>query len=161
MLRPFNLKNYNGYRLPTDGEWQYAASYKDGTNFTPWNYVSGGTVAYANSDEYKDNCKEVAWYGNYNGGDSDGHTHLVGGKKANDLDLYDMSGNVWELCWDWKGDYPSGSYSDYTGPSSGSMRVERGGRWGGTFMGLRVGYRSCDDPDDELNDLGFRVARRP
>ncbi len=145
----------NGYRLPTDGEWQYAASYKDGTNFTPWNYVSGDTVAY---DNPSNKCDSFAWYSDNSGN----HAHPVGGKGANALGIHDMSGNVWEWCWDWYGNYPSGSHSDYTGPSSGSPRVLRGGGFHIDSGYLRVGFRYAYDPSDEDPHVGFRVAlRRP
>ncbi len=151
----------DGYRLPTEGEWQYAASYKDGTNFTPWNYASGGTVAYADNDEYKNDCKEVAWYDNSFGGDSDNDTHAVGGKKSNALGLHDMSGNVSELCWDWYDYYPTDARIDYVNSSTGSYRVERGGGWLINFDGLQVGYRDRINPGDEHDCVGFRLARRP
>ncbi len=143
--------NDNGYRLPTEGEWQYAASYKDGNSFTPWNWASGASADVRDSRA----CDEVGWYW----GDSGRSTHSVGELKANALGLYDMSGNVWEWCWDLYGSYPSSSMDDYTGLSTGSSRVVRGGSWSGNSKLLQVGYRSNDYPVDGSNYFGFRLAR--
>ncbi len=143
----------NGYRLPTEGQWQYAASKtKDG--YGPYNGVSGDTVAY---DDSSNKCDDLAWYSDNSGN----HTHPVGGKKANALDLYDMSGNVWEWCWDLYGDYPSDAQTDYVFPNAGSVRVGRGGSWSNGSEYLRVGYRNSFTPYYESSNLGFRVARCP
>ncbi len=125
----------NGYRLPTEGEWQFAAS---GRADTPYDYASGATSNYKSSSA----CKKVAWYEK----NSNRHTHIVGRNKPNALGLYDMSGNVWEWCWDWYGDYPSNSRDDYRGSSAGSSRVERGGGWYDNSRLLQVGYRYNDGP---------------
>ncbi len=145
----------NGYRLPTEGEWQYVASNK---GRTPYKRASGGSVDYAaNDNDYEDDCKKVAWYGGNSGSD----THPVGKKAVNAFGLYDMSGNVWEWCWDLYGDYPTDAQTDYTGASSGSYRVVRGGSWSYDSKGLRVGYRHYFSPNREDYYLGFRVARCP
>ncbi len=151
----------NGYRLPTEGEWQYAASYKDGTNFTPWDYASGGTVAYDNGSKYQNDCKKVAWYSNSYGGDSDGHTHAVGGKKANALGLHDMSGNVYEWCWDLFYSYPTGPQTDYANSSAGSFRVLRGSNWKYGHDLLVVGCRNRYEDLYNYYSIGFRLVRRP
>ncbi len=132
----------NGYRMPTEAEWEYAAR---GGN------ASKGYL-YAGSD----NAGEVAWYGD-NSGD---RTHPVGGKAPNELGLYDMSGNVSEWCWDWYGSYSSGSQSDPGGPASGSRRVFRGGRWNIGAWALRSTDRNGYSPDFCYYDLGFRLVRR-
>ncbi len=144
-------KGANGYRLLTEGEWQYAASYRDGTDFTPYNYASGATADCTDADA----CKEVAWY-RANSGSA---THSVGEKTANALGLHDMSGNVWEWCWDRYGDYPNTASTDYSGPSSGPRRVVRGGNWYFKAVYLRIGCRIKGKPDLKGSILGFRLAR--
>ncbi len=140
----------NGYRLPTEGEWQFAASDCDNV---PYNYVSGATHDYEN----KDACEKVAWYGT----NSDFGTHPVGEKQFNYLDLYDMSGNVWEWCWDIYDFYPSDSTTDYRGAVVGSNRVLRGGGWSNDADYLQVGYRVNSSPHYEYFYAGFRLVRCP
>ena len=132
----------NGYRLPTEAEWEYAAR---GGNGSPGNY------AYAGSN----NVDSVAWYI----GNSVGSTKPVGTKAPNSLGLYDMSGNVWEWCWDWYGKYSSGAQNDPRGASSGTYRVYRGGYWNTTAALARSVYRAYSSPRHRGYNIGFRVAR--
>ncbi len=141
----------NGYRLPTEGEWQYAASYKDGTSWTPYNYASGATAPYTDSAA----TDIVAWYDD-NSGDS---THDVGTKNPNALDIYDMSGNIWEWCWDWYETYPTDAQTDYRGATTSSFRSLRGGGWTGDISLLQVGARDFSLPHSEYYNIGFRLAR--
>ena len=131
------------FRLPTEAEWEYAAR---GGN------LSKGFI-YAGSNK----LDEVAWYS----GNSGSKTHPVGQKKANELGLFDMSGNVWEWCADWYGDYPSQPQADPTGPESGTYRVFRGGSWGNDPRYCRVACRYYWLPDGRGDGLGFRLAASP
>ena len=146
----------DGYRLPTEAEWEYAArGGQTGITDGSWEYkYSGRTTPY-----------NVAWFLDT----SDYKTHEVGKKQANALGLYDMSGNVWEWCWDWYGSgsgYPSGA-EDPAGPDTGSNRVKRGGSWISHDVYCTVSYRSSSGPysryyviPDNWYDLnGFRVVR--
>jgi len=131
------------YRLPTEAEWEYAAR-------------AGSTTRFCFG--YEDSrLAEYAWY-DVNSGIS---THSVAQKKPNAWGLYDMHGNVWEWCQDWYGDYPSGSVTDPTGPSWGSLRVFRGGGWDNFAKLCRSALRNRYLPDYRHNSLGFRLALSP
>ena len=131
--------NANGYRLPTEAEWEYACRAGTGT-------------AYNTGDTINDN---TGWY--YE--NSNGMTHEVGKKPANAYGLYDMHGNVWEWCWDWYGNYSSAAQENPKGASSGSFRVDRGGDWNFFAGYLRSAHRGYFNPSDRYNGIGFRVLR--
>ena len=135
----------DGYRLPTEAEWEYAArGGQAGITDKSWdNRYSGSTTA-----------DDVAWYWD----NSDSKTHEVGKKQANALGLYDMSGNVWEWCWDWWGDYPSGT-EDPAGPDAGGTRVNRGGSWKYGTSVCTVSIRSSNSPSIYSSDFGLRLVR--
>ena len=129
------------HRLPTEAEWEYACR-------------AGTDTAYSFGDSESE-LGEHAWYGRKSGDT----THPVGRKKPNGLGLYDMHGNVFEWCQDWYGNYPKGSVTDPTGPSSGSNRVLRGGGWFNAADDCRSANRIRLDPSSRSGILGFRVAR--
>ena len=139
--------NANGYRLPTEAEWEYAARAGDDT-------VSSLTYAGTNSSS---KLGEYAWYTS----NSSSKTHEVGTKKANAFGLYDMSGNVWEWCWNWfTNNYNTGTEggSDPTGASSGDYRVGRGGGWINFSDYCAVSCRDGYYPYGRRNHVGFRVV---
>src|ERR1035437_8747335 len=150
---PYVNWNTIGFRLPTEGEWQYAASYIDGSSWTPYNYASGATAAYTNATA----TGLVAWYSGVYSSNCTG-TQAVGGKIANALGIYDMSGNVEEWCWDWWGNYP-GTSTDYRGSGSGVGRVDRGGSCYPSDSYLQVGSRSSYSPYNRYWGDGLRLAR--
>ncbi len=138
-LTQLNAKTGKKYRLPTEAEWEFAA--RGGNQSNGYKYAGSNVLS------------EVAWFN-----DNLGRTHPVGGKKANELGLYDMSGNVWEWCQDWKEVYPSTTQIDPTGAASGSYRVGRGGSWGSGAGRCRVSYRGFNAPQLRYLILGFRLA---
>ncbi len=125
-----------GWRLPTEAEWEYACR-------------AGST-----GERYGE-LDAVAWHK----GNSGGETHPVGQKQPNAWGLHDTLGNVWEWCWDWKGDYPAGAVTDPTGPAEGRCRVYRGGGFDGVTGLVRAAHRREFFPSYRGGYLGFRPAR--
>ena len=140
-IRKLNAKTGRQFRLPTEAEWEYAA--RGGRKSQGYKYSGSNTI------------DDVAWYTETT---NDKGTRDVKTKHANELGLYDMSGNVYEWCEDWYGAYSSSSQSDPKGPSSGSYRVLRGGRWGSGAVCCRVSYRSYGSPGSTYSHLGLRLA---
>ena len=128
------------YRLPTEAEWEYAA--RGGANSTYSYIYSGGNT-----------LNDVAW--NYI--NSSSQTETVGTKQANALGLYDMSGNVWEWCNDWYGNYSSTAVTNPQGPAAGSSRVFRGGSWYSYGYSYRVSYRFFNNPSSRYGS-GIRLV---
>ena len=129
-----------GFRLPTEAEWEWAA--KGGTEYK-----------WAGTNEESE-LKDYAWY-DANSGDK---THEVKKKTANGYGLYDMSGNVWEWCWDWYSSSTPTGGNDPQGAAAGSARVFRGGSWNFDARGCVVGLRDDSYPGSSGGNLGFRVA---
>ena len=132
------------FSLPTEAQWEYAA--RGGNKSRGYKYSGSNEI------------NAVGWCNTNSGKD----THPVGTKQANELGLYDMSGNVWEWCNDWSGSYSSGSQTNPTGPARGSSRVIRGGSssWKGLARFCRVSHRDDSAPDVRDYDLGLRLAVR-
>ena len=123
----------DGYRLPTEAEWEWAAR-------------GGESYEYAGSD----NIDDVAWY-------TGTGSREVKTKKENGYGLYDMSGNVWEWCWDWYGSISGDTAS--SGPASSSLRCQRGGSWSSSALSARVAYRNYGNPSVRYSFCGFRLVR--
>jgi formylglycine-generating enzyme required for sulfatase activity len=132
----------DGYRLPTEAEWEYAC--RAGTAAA---WYTGNTADAA--------LDAAAWYGENSGN----MTREVGLKTPNAWGLYDMHGNVQEWCWNWWESYTEGAKTDPRGPETGTGRVRRGGSWGNGAQYLRSAYRNNGDPSLRVSALGFRVVR--
>jgi formylglycine-generating enzyme required for sulfatase activity len=142
----------NGYRLPTEAEWEFAAKGVVGTTDQA---SAGGAMnaAFAGSSD----VGEAAWYADNSGN----QTHPVGQKAPNGFGLYDMAGNVWQWCWDFHGNYTLATQTDPRGPSHGFLRICRGGSWILSPGSLRSSMRGNNDPGIWNNRIGFRVVFVP
>jgi len=139
-IRKLNAQTGKQYHLPTEAEWEYAAR--------------GGAKSQGYKYSGSNNPDDVAWYAD-NGGST---THPVGGKNGNELGIYDMSGNAWEWCNDWYGDYSGAAQTNPQGVSSGTTLVCRGGGWISDAQGVRVARRYYNSPDNRNFGIGFRLA---
>ncbi len=138
-IKKLNSLTGLNFKLPTEAQWEYAA--RGGNKSRGYKYSGSNSIG------------SVAYFNQSSGGPT-----TVGSKQANELGLYDMSGNVWEWCQDWIGDYSSSSQTDPTGPSTGSYRVRRGGSWFSDARSCRVSLRHSNTPDSSHDILGLRLA---
>jgi formylglycine-generating enzyme required for sulfatase activity len=141
-IAKLNQRTGKHYRLPTEAEWEYAAR--------------GGSKSNGYTYSGSNDLNSVAWYIDNSGS----KTHPVGQKQANELGIYDMTGNVWEWCQDWFGDYGKGIAQNPPGPSTGSYRVIRGGGGNSAAPDCRVASRGYTTGGRGLH-LGFRLVLVP
>lgn len=139
-IAKLNRLTGKNFRLPTEAEWEYAAR--------------GGSKSRGYKYSGNNNPDLVAWYD----GNSINKTHPVAQKQANELGLYDMSGNVWEWCSDWYGEYINEVQTNPTGPITGTDYVQRGGSWENGSIGVRVSRRSPGTPALRGCYYGLRLA---
>ncbi len=133
----------NGYRLPTEAEWEYAVR-------------AGATARWFFGDDERE-LGDYAWFE----GNSGSRVHPVAEKEPNPWGLYDMLGNVWEWCWDYYGRYGFGQADNPAGPAIGLRRVGRGGSAWDAPRYLRSALRARVDPENRYVDRGFRCVRVP
>ncbi|GHV90483.1 hypothetical protein AGMMS50268_09860 [Spirochaetia bacterium] len=142
-------KNANGYRLPTEAEWEYACRAATTTPFSMGNNITTNQANYNGNYPYNNNAK----------GEFREKTTAVGSFAPNRWGLYDMHGNVFEWCWDWHDDYSTITQTDPTGAASGSNRVLRGGGWFNDAQNLRSANRFVNTASNRYGNSGFRVVR--
>jgi formylglycine-generating enzyme required for sulfatase activity len=142
-IRKLNELTGKNYRLPTEAEWEFAA--RDGGKSCGYKY-SGSNL-----------FSSVGWYK----GNSSDKSKPVGSKQANELGIFDMSGNVWEWCSDWYGSYSGTFQRNPQGASSGQNRVLRGGSWSSEASNCRVTVRNSYNPEIRINSNGFRLVLSP
>ena len=160
--------NKTGYRIPSEAEWEYSARYTDGTDWNNGDHVSGdmvyacyeyppGSGPESGSPLASDaRISEYAWWDVNN---SPTGSKEVGLKSPNVLGLHDMTGNVYEWCYDWSAAYSGSPETDPIGPGIGSDRIARGGYWNYIRIYLRCGDRYDDDPLFRSLGIGFRLCR--
>ncbi len=140
-ISKLNSLSHESFRLPSEAEWEYAAR--------------GGNRSIGYKYSGADNLEEVAWY---DGNSEETSTKPVKNKKANELGIYDMTGNVWEWCSDWKDNYTSNPQTNPKGAASGEFRINRGGSWISDSKHCRVSCRAYDQPDFKDFSIGLRLA---
>ncbi|MCL2156173.1 MAG: formylglycine-generating enzyme family protein [Leptospirales bacterium] len=142
-------KKANGYRLPTEAEWEYACRAGTTTPFSTGKNITTKQANYNGDAPYNNNAKGIYIK----------NPTPVGFYGPNPWGLYDMHGNVFEWCWDWFGEYKVTDQTDPTGAASGAFRVIRGGAWSYNGWHLRSAYRNNVYPDYRHDHIGFRVVR--
>jgi len=142
-INKLNQISNKNYRLPTEAEWEYAS--KGGNKSHGYKYAGGNDAT------------AVAWYDSTIAKE----IHPVGQKAANELGLYDMSGDVWQWCSDWFNDkyYSNSPSNNPSGPASGTSRSVRGGSWWGPLRDCRIANRDQFPPESKDDDVGFRIVR--
>ncbi len=139
-IAKLNEMTGKNFRLPTEAEWEFAA--RGGNESQGYIYAGGNIIG------------DVAWYED----NSDNETHVVATKAPNELGIYDMSGNVWEWCSDWYGDYSAEAQTNPTGPASGDEKVMRGASWCGSAKKCRITKRFKASTGFGDDDIGLRLA---
>jgi formylglycine-generating enzyme required for sulfatase activity len=146
-------KNANGYRLPTEAEWEYACRAGTTTPFNIGNSITDREANCYNNYGYNNNSS-----GRVTGGYR-GRTAPVNSYRANPWGLFDMHGNVADWCWDWYGEYGAGAQTNPAGATIGTLRVNRGGGWNDFPKHIRSAYRAATPPGNGSFNLGFRLVR--
>jgi formylglycine-generating enzyme required for sulfatase activity len=143
----------NGYRLPTEAEWEYACRAGTTTPFNVGNNITDAQANFYNNYGYNNNSS-----GRVTGGYR-GETSPANSFQANSWGLFDMHGNVADWCWDWYGEYGTSEQTNPAGVATGTLRVNRGGGWNDFPKHIRSAYRAATPPGNGSFNIGFRLVR--
>jgi formylglycine-generating enzyme required for sulfatase activity len=146
-------RSANGYRLPTEAEWEYACRAGTTTPFNTGNNITDKEANCYNNYGYNNNSS-----GRVTGGYR-GRTVPVNSYAVNSWGLFDMHGNVADWCWDWYGEYDTTAQTNPIGPVTGTLRINRGGGWNDFPKHIRSAYRAATPPDNGSFNIGFRLVR--
>jgi formylglycine-generating enzyme required for sulfatase activity len=146
-------RNANGYRLPTEAEWEYACRAETTTPFNIGSMITDREANFNNAYGYNTDAS-----GRVTGGYRQ-KPIAVNSFKPNNWGLFDMHGNVGEWCWDWYGDYGTATQTNPAGAATGAYRVVRGGGWNDFPKHIRSAYRAATPPNEGMYNIGFRLAR--
>ena len=153
-IKKLDARNEGVYRLPTEAEWEYASRAGSTTAYSWGEAIDCSKAMFSNNSKKFGECLDHV----RSRGLPVDRPAPVKSYPPNEWGLYDMHGNVWEWCYDWRGDYTKGPVVDPRGPDSGTLRIRRGGSWYGQGYSCRSANRANGHPASRFRTTGFRLV---